>query len=101
MREARDNTARVFNLFHMFRLTGRPFLLLSTNAEKAFDRVAWHFMRAALDHIGLAPNMLSWISSLYSKPSAVRVNEWRSVFHNSEPDETGLPPVPTYFHSDP
>lgn len=80
-REARDNTIRVLNLIHKARQTGKSFLLLSTDAEKAFDRVSGHFMRATLEYIGLGPNMFNWISSLYSKPMAVvRVNEWCSEF---------------------
>lgn len=99
MREARDNTARVFNLIHTIRLTRRPFLLLSTDAEKAFDRVAWHFIRATLAHIGLGSYMLSWILSLYSKPSAaVRVNEWHSEFFTiANGTRQGCPLSPLYL----
>lgn len=82
-REPRDNTIRVLNLVHAARTSRRPLLLLSTDAEKAFDRVYWTFVRATLEHIGLRASMLSWILSLYSSPTAaVKVNETRSGYFN-------------------
>lgn len=52
-REARDN---------------KEGLLLSTDAEKTFDSVAWDFMLSVCTHIGLKTNMLTWISALYQNP---------------------------------
>ncbi|KAM8960427.1 cytochrome P450 2K1-like [Pelodytes ibericus] len=49
--------------------------LLSTDAEKAFDRLDWTYMLEVLRYMGFGPNMLQWVSSLYSRPSAkIRVN---------------------------
>lgn len=76
-REARDNSNRALQLIHWAESwnTTHPRLLLSTDAEKAFDRVDWTYMRAVLTRLGLGPSMLSWISSLYSSPTArVKVN---------------------------
>lgn len=50
-------------------------LLLSTDAEKAFDRVSWDYLRGMLSHVGFKSNMLAWTQSLYSFPKAqVKVN---------------------------
>lgn len=50
-------------------------MLLSTDAEKAFDRVAWDYMSQVLQHLGLGRRMLTWIGNIYSTPSArVKVN---------------------------
>lgn len=76
-REARDNSNRALQLIHWVESQAmtHPCLLLSTDAEKAFDRVDWTYMRAVLFRLGLGPNMLAWISSLYSSPTArVKVN---------------------------
>lgn len=81
LREPRENTVRVVNMIHVARTASHPLILLSTDVEKAFDRVSWQFMGATLEHIGLESSMRSWISSLYSQPSAaVKVNETRLDF---------------------
>ncbi|KAM4034518.1 uncharacterized protein ACNLHF_021156 [Anomaloglossus baeobatrachus] len=52
-REARDNTIKAINLIHAAKTGGIPSLLLSTDAEKAFDRVDWTFMEVTLRSLGL------------------------------------------------
>lgn len=97
--EPRDNTIRVINLIHAARTSQRPLLLLSTDAEKAFDRVDWSFIQATLEHIGLRSSMLSWILSLYSHPTAaVKVNGTRlSYFTIRNGTRQGCPLSPLIF----
>lgn len=57
-REARDNTIRALNLIHLCSSTLSSALLLFTDAEKAFDRVSWRFMRCTLQHIGIGTNVM-------------------------------------------
>uniref|UniRef100_A0A8C5QL54 Reverse transcriptase domain-containing protein n=1 Tax=Leptobrachium leishanense TaxID=445787 RepID=A0A8C5QL54_9ANUR len=72
-REARDGTSQTLNVIQRARLS--PMLLLSTDTEKAFDRVSWPFMFATLRAMNLPPKFITWIASLYSTPNAkVRVN---------------------------
>lgn len=94
LREPRDNTIRVVNLIHTAWTSNRPLLLLSTDAEKAFNQVNLALMRATLEHIGLGSSMMHWILSLYSNPSAaVKVNETRSAFFNIHSGtQQGCPP---------
>ncbi|KAM4034885.1 uncharacterized protein ACNLHF_021597 [Anomaloglossus baeobatrachus] len=74
-REARDNTIKTGLLVAKAKLESIPMGLLSIDAEKAFDRVHWGFMRAALDQLGLGPKFLQKIFALYSGPTArVRIN---------------------------
>ena len=74
-REAKDNTSKALLLLHAARTRDIEGLLLSTDAEKAFDRVAWDFMLAVCRHVGLGPHMLSWIAALYQNPTAqLRIN---------------------------
>ncbi|XP_075209466.1 UDP-N-acetylglucosamine transporter TMEM241 isoform X1 [Anomaloglossus baeobatrachus] len=74
-REARDNTIKTGLLVAKAKLESIPMGLLSIDAEKAFDRVHWGFMRAALDQLGLGPKFLQKIFALYSGPTdRVRIN---------------------------
>lgn len=69
-REARDNTIRTISLISRARTSDIPMCLLSVDAEKAFDRVDWDFLRATLQHIGLGSVLMARIMALYSSPSA-------------------------------
>uniref|UniRef100_A0A8C5WG47 Reverse transcriptase domain-containing protein n=1 Tax=Leptobrachium leishanense TaxID=445787 RepID=A0A8C5WG47_9ANUR len=74
-REAKDATTRVLNAILLAQRNETPFILLSTDAEKAFDRVLWPYLMRVLQRFGLGQDFLTWISSLYSSPTArVRVN---------------------------
>lgn len=97
--EPQDNTIRVVNLIHTARTSKRALLLLSTDAEKAFDCVDWSFIRATLEHIGLQTSMLRWILPLYSHPTAaVKVNETRFDFFNiRNGTRQGFPLSPLIF----
>lgn len=63
-REARDNVTKALNLIHHCHRAGFGGFLLSTDAEKAFDRMSLDFLLATCSHIGLKPHMLTWISCL-------------------------------------
>lgn len=76
-REARDNSNREIQLIHWAELQANhpPRLLLSTDADKAFERVDWIYRWMVLARLGLGPNMLSWLSLFYCSPEAkVKVN---------------------------
>ncbi|KAM8966964.1 LOW QUALITY PROTEIN: megakaryocyte-associated tyrosine-protein kinase-like [Pelodytes ibericus] len=74
-REAKDNTTKLINIIHMAGRRKEPLIYLSTDAEKAFDRVNWDFIRATLQQYGFGPNLRTWINSLYDSTNArVRVN---------------------------
>lgn len=74
-REARDNIIKALLLTHAAGTRGIEGLLLSTDAEKAFDRVSWDYMLEVCRHVGLGTHMMTWIAALYQNPSArIRVN---------------------------
>lgn len=74
-REAKDNITKSLNLIYAARLRKIECHLLSSDAEKAFDRVAWDFMLVTCRYVGLGKHMMAWISALYKNPSAkLRIN---------------------------
>lgn len=68
-REAKDNVIKVLLLTHAAHTGNIGGLLLSTGVEKAFDKVARHFMMAVCERIGLGPRMMARIAALYQNPS--------------------------------
>lgn len=98
-REARDNTIRTLNLHHQLTSSGTKGFLLSLDAEKAFDRVAWDYMREVLKGIGLLPRMFTHINTLYTNPSArVKTNGLLSnAFSISNRTRQGCPLSPLIF----
>lgn len=98
-REERDNTIKVLNLVHLAKHTGSPCVFLSTDTEKAFDRVNWTFMFAVLRHMGFGEQMLQWISSVYSAPQAsVKANGvFSEPFSISNGTRQGCPLSPMLF----
>lgn len=60
-RKAKDNNVRVLNAIHLMQERGKPSLLVSSGAEKAFDRVELPFLEATLRHIGLGARMMRYI----------------------------------------
>lgn len=74
-REAHDNTIKTPNIYHMLTNTATEGFFLSTDTEKALDRVAWDYMSAVLASIGLWSFMQSSILTFYSNPQVrVKVN---------------------------
>uniref|UniRef100_A0A8C5Q4M0 Reverse transcriptase domain-containing protein n=1 Tax=Leptobrachium leishanense TaxID=445787 RepID=A0A8C5Q4M0_9ANUR len=98
-REARDGTTRTLNAIHKARQEEIPMLLLSTDVEKAFDRVSWRFLFATLRAMNLPPEYISWVAALYGSPNArVRVNGILSdTFQIRNGTRQGCPLSPILF----
>lgn len=98
-REAKDNVIKALNLIHKSRTDNLEGMLLSTDAEKAFDRVSWDFLFANCTHIGLRPHMMNWIKTLYQNPTAqVKVNGTLSeTVHIRNGTHQGCPLSPLLF----
>lgn len=65
-----DATRRMINIIHHAEWLGMPSLLLSLDAEKAFERVQWHYLDMTLYKFGFCGHILSAIMAVYSCPSA-------------------------------
>lgn len=99
IRGMRDKTSRVLSLIHYACASSSPTLLVSTDTEKAFDRISWDFISQNLRHVGLGPKMRRWTNSLYSTPTAaVKTNEAISQdFTLSNGTQQGCPLSPLTF----
>lgn len=69
-RQASDGIRRFVDLIQWAERYQMPFLLLSLDTEKAFDRVNLQYLKAVLHKFGFTGNSLHSILSLYSAPSA-------------------------------
>ena len=76
-----ENVSIIRDVVSFASRTGVPLAILSLDKEKAFDRVDWGFMRAALGRIGFKYSFLRWVSIFYTQvQSVVIVNGHISPF---------------------
>uniref|UniRef100_A0A8C5R857 Reverse transcriptase domain-containing protein n=1 Tax=Leptobrachium leishanense TaxID=445787 RepID=A0A8C5R857_9ANUR len=69
-RGAPDNIRRTVNLLSIAHASKQPSLLLSLDAEKAFDRVDWTYLWEVLRRFGVGEGMIGGIRALYTSPTA-------------------------------
>lgn len=93
------NTRKLFNIVYTDLHQAFPELVLSLDAEKAFDRVEWGFLFKSLEKFGFGPNFISWVKLLYTAPSAcVRTNDVKSkYFPLQRGTRQGCPLSPLFF----
>lgn len=60
----------LLNIIDHSTLHNRTALLLSLDAEKAFDRVKWSYLFAVLNKFNLGEKCIGWIKAMYSIPQA-------------------------------
>lgn len=97
-REARDNTT----MERIVKRSASPAILISTDAEKTFDRVDWLFSHKKLKHIGRGPRMLHWILSSIFRSLCPCQNKWNTIKESvyCQRYKTRLPPLPFDIHPD-
>lgn len=69
-RQTTDATRRMLNLLHLVEQKKEPSLLLTLDAEKAFDRVYWGYLGRVLEKFGMTGPIQRAILALYSSPVA-------------------------------
>lgn len=79
-RQLSSNLRRLFNILYS-QSSHLPEVLLSLDAHKAFDRIEYEYLFTALKNFGFGPGFCTWISILYSHPTAcIRTNKVISNF---------------------
>ena len=69
-RQASNNTRRLYDLIHYSSLQQESTIIVTLDAEKAFDRVNWNFLFTTLQKFGFGESFINWIKILYTAPSA-------------------------------
>lgn len=69
-RQSLHGTRRMLTLLKTAVSRRVPSVFLTLNAEKAFDRVHWGYLKVTLMKFGLVGPIYSTISALYTVPSA-------------------------------
>ncbi|XP_073537584.1 uncharacterized protein [Phyllobates terribilis] len=73
-REGKDNTHKILHLLQYAKAHKTPLVLLGTDAEKAFDRVDWIFLKETLLRFGLPSAMIPTILDLLSEELLYKKN---------------------------
>lgn len=69
-RHSSNNTRRLFNLLEYSSLQQQPTIIVSLDAEKAFDRVNWSFLTSTLHKFGFGESFINWVHILHTTPTA-------------------------------
>ncbi|MBN3289039.1 LIN1 transcriptase, partial [Polypterus senegalus] len=69
-RHLSSNLRRLFNVIYSPTKSNTPEILLSLDAEKAFDMIEWKYLFTILEKFGFGPNICAWIKLLYTNPEA-------------------------------
>lgn len=69
-RSSTDNMRRLLHLICLNRDKSHPIVTLYLDAAKAFDRVQWEFLFAALSNFPFSASFITWVKMLYASPKA-------------------------------
>lgn len=71
---------RLLNIIQLSEQQAIDGLVISLDAEKAFDRVEWSYLFLTLEQFGLGDGFAGWVKDLYTQPmAAVITNGLRST----------------------
>ena len=57
-------------IHHVNKMRNKNYMIISRNAEKAFDKIQNRFMIKSLNKMGIEGNYLNIIKAIYDKPTA-------------------------------
>ena len=98
-RNSYNNIRRLLNIIQLSEQREVDGLVISLDAEKAFDRVEWSYLFFTLDRFGLGDDFVKWVKVLYMEPmAAVLANGLRSTnFVVQRGSRQGCPLSPLLF----
>lgn len=98
-RHSYHNVRRLLNILHASLSSDTPEMILSVDAEKAFDWVEWSYLFYTLKPFGFGSTFVSWVKLLYSSPLArVRTkNDHSGYFSLGRGTRQGCPLSPLLF----
>ena len=98
-RHSFTNIRKLLNVVHSPASRETPEVVVSLDAEKAFDRIEWDYLFRVFERFGLGPNFISYIRLLYTSPKAsVITNRLASqLFPLSRGTRQGCPLSPLLF----
>lgn len=98
-RQLSSNVRRLLNIVLSPSGSKDAEMVVSLDAEKAFDRVEWDYLFSILDRFGFGSHFISWIRLLYSAPTAcVKTNsECSQYFSLTRGCRQGCPISPLLF----
>lgn len=98
-RYSSHNLRRLFNLIQHSSTFTSDALVISLDAEKAFDRLEWPYLFFTLKKFGLGDEFINWIQILYASPlSTVITNGHKSnSFSIERGSRQGCPLSPLLF----
>ncbi len=93
------NIRTLLNVVHSPASESNPEVVISLDAEKAFDRIEWNYLFAILEKFGFGSKFISWIHLLYHQPkAAVVTNKMVSQYFSlSRGTRQGCPLSPLLF----
>ena len=99
-RSSTDNMRRLLHLIWLNRTGKDPVVALSLDAEKAFDRVQWDILFAALSHFGFGTTFIKWIRTIYKSPKAAVITNGviSPPFNFTRATRQGCPLSPLLFN---
>lgn len=98
-RQTSDATRRLINIIHHSNSTGMPSLLLSLDAEMAFDRVNWTYLSMVFHKFGFERCILQAILALYTNTTQIYTSNLLSTpFQITNGMRQGCPLSPLVFN---
>ena len=94
-----ENIRKIYDVLQYSEQERVPGLLLSIDFEKAFDSIAWSFLKKALNFFNFGPGMIRWISTFYENiTTCVSVNgQYSDWFHINRGVRQGDPCSPYLY----
>uniref|UniRef100_A0A3P9KND8 Reverse transcriptase domain-containing protein n=1 Tax=Oryzias latipes TaxID=8090 RepID=A0A3P9KND8_ORYLA len=98
-RSSSHNIRRLLNIINICQVQDMDSLVISLDAEKAFDRVEWPYLHHILHLFNLGETFIQWVKLLYNNPLApVITNGCRSdSFSLHRSTRQGCPLSPALF----